>query len=199
MNRRLATLAAASVLALIGCNQSLGPNEGLSVTEPESVIAARAAAANAGRVTICHKTGNGYNLITVSGNAVQAHLGHGDHVAPEGATSAADCALDPVDPVDPIDPGPFTAFASGESSGKTVMLTCEAGVIQVISGLYGENCVGGGYSPVAPSAADPDKTWHLAETCDGETSCAYTVNHTVIGDPFFGCRKDYEATWTCVP
>lgn len=29
-------------------------------------------------VTVCHVTGNGYNLLTFNANALSAHLGHGD-------------------------------------------------------------------------------------------------------------------------
>jgi hypothetical protein len=184
-----AFLLAAGLTGLTSCTR----DDDVSATNPVSAIGAKAAAADAGKVTVCHKTGNGHNLITVSGNALQAHLGHGDGQPGDGTYDAA-CEI-PT-----IDPGPFTAFASGEASGKTVMLSCDAGVIQVLEGLYGQNCADAGYSPPPspPSNQNPDKTAHLAASCNGESSCVYSINHTLIGDPFFGCPKDYRAKWTCV-
>jgi hypothetical protein len=42
-------------------------------------------AAKADKVDVCHQAGNGkYVLISVSGNASAAHLGHGDVLAVEG-------------------------------------------------------------------------------------------------------------------
>ena len=49
-----------------------------------ALFAATAFAAPAPKVDLCHKTGNGYNSISVSGNAVSSHLAHGDVVMPNG-------------------------------------------------------------------------------------------------------------------
>ncbi len=59
--------------------------------------------------------------------------------------------------------------------------------IRVVSGTYGGTC----RQPQGNRTAD------LASTCDGRNSCRYTIDTRVIGDPAFGCAKDYVAEWTC--
>ena len=59
--------------------------------------------------------------------------------------------------------------------------------IQVVAGTYGANC----------RAPHGNKTEHLANACNGRTSCTYTVDYQVIGDPAVGCAKDYTAEWRC--
>ena len=57
-----------------------------------SILGASIANANAGKVLICHKTSSEKNpivLISVSSNAVQAHLSQGDTLLPAGET---DCS-----------------------------------------------------------------------------------------------------------
>ena len=61
------------------------------------------------------------------------------------------------------------------------------GNIKVIAATYGGNC-GAQYGNV---------TNHLAETCDGKTTCEYIIDYRVIGDPAAGCQKDYYAEWQC--
>ena len=65
--------------------------------------------------------------------------------------------------------------------------TPPAGAIQVVAGSYGQNC----------RAARGNKTAHLQQLCNGKPSCAYRIDHQVIGDPAFGCSKDYVAEWRC--
>jgi len=82
-----------------------------------------------------------------------------------------------------------TAKAGGEASGQTVTLTCGGGqVISVRAASYGPNC--------KPELAG-NQTATLAGACDGKETCPYKVDHTVIGDPAYGCRKDYVATYSC--
>jgi hypothetical protein len=59
--------------------------------------------------------------------------------------------------------------------------------INVIAGTYGGNCG----QPRGNVTAD------LAAACNGRATCAYTVDHNVIGDPAYGCAKDYVAEWAC--
>ena len=59
--------------------------------------------------------------------------------------------------------------------------------IKVIAGSFGRNC-GAPYGNV---------TDHLAKICDGTARCDYVIDARVIGDPAFGCRKDYIAEWQC--
>lgn len=52
---------------------------------------------------------------------------------------------------------------------------------------------------MAAIAARPggNVTEHLAQQCNGQQSCTYIVNYQVIGDPVYGCAKDYVAEYTC--
>lgn len=62
-----------------------------------------------------------------------------------------------------------------------------AGGIQVIAGTYGMNC----------RQPRGNKTAHLAAACSGRNQCDYVVDVTAIGDPAYGCSKDYVAEWQC--
>ena len=151
------------------------------------------------KVDVCHTEGNGsFHLINVSSNALPAHIAHGDAQPGDGVPGDPTKEFDDVCGL--VDAGPppaFTTFLPGEASGQSVTLSCEEGTISVTEAVYGGNCVGGGFSPDTRYPLDVDETAHLADACDGEQTCAYTVNHTVIGDLYFGCPKTYEATWTC--
>lgn len=59
--------------------------------------------------------------------------------------------------------------------------------ISVMSATYGANC----------GAPQGNVTSHIAAQCDGEDSCDYRVDYTVIGDPAVGCRKEYDVTYHC--
>lgn len=59
--------------------------------------------------------------------------------------------------------------------------------ITILSGTYGGNC----QQPMG------NKTSFLAAACNGQTTCDYTVDYTVIGDPAPNCAKTYIAQWTC--
>jgi len=105
------------------------------------------------------------------------------------------------------DPAVRRAVAAPEAGyGSVVQLSCEAGApmavappppppppagrrhaIHVVAGTYGQNC----------RAKYSNVTAHLQQSCEGQVSCAYRVDYKVIGDPAYGCRKDYVAEWTC--
>jgi hypothetical protein len=59
--------------------------------------------------------------------------------------------------------------------------------IRVIAATYGRNC-GAQYGNV---------TRDLATVCEGKVMCEYTIDTRTIGDPAFGCPKDYFAEWQC--
>jgi len=59
--------------------------------------------------------------------------------------------------------------------------------IHVVAGSYGLNC----------RASRGNTTAHLQRSCEGRRECAYRVDYRVIGDPAYGCPKDYVAEWTC--
>jgi len=57
----------------------------------------------------------------------------------------------------------------------------------VVAGSYGQNC----------GARHGNTTSHLQQMCAGQPSCTYRVDYKVIGDPAYGCQKDYVAEWRC--
>ena len=59
--------------------------------------------------------------------------------------------------------------------------------IQVKSASYGSNCGVNG----------SDQTSNLSAACDNKNSCSYLIDHTRIGDPAGGCKKQYDYTWCC--
>jgi hypothetical protein len=60
-------------------------------------------------------------------------------------------------------------------------------VIAVLEATYGGNC-----------GARRDNTSNvLRASCNGLQRCAYTILAANIGDPVFGCKKDYVAAYTC--
>ena len=107
-------------------------------------------------------------VVTLSCPPIGAVTSNGPAVPPAVA-SAAEIAPPPP-------PSPMTA--------PTPPVTAP---IHVVAGSYGMNC----------RAARGNTTAHLSRSCEGRRECAYRVDHTVIGDPAYGCRKDYVAEWTC--
>lgn len=62
------------------------------------------------------------------------------------------------------------------------------GTINITSSHYGENC---GVSK--ENGADNI----IASNCDGKNTCYYNIDHNKIGDPSFGCAKQYKAQYSC--
>ncbi len=60
--------------------------------------------------------------------------------------------------------------------------------ITVISATYGYNCNAAFFNNVGA---------HLASSCNGKAKCSYVIDLRVIGDPMFGCAKDYRASYKC--
>ncbi|WP_322514153.1 hypothetical protein SR870_13940 [Rhodopseudomonas palustris] len=60
-------------------------------------------------------------------------------------------------------------------------------VIRVISATYGASC------RVAPGNA----TRQVAAACNGRRSCNYKVSYKVLGDPAYGCKKDFSVAYSC--
>ncbi len=59
--------------------------------------------------------------------------------------------------------------------------------IQIVGGTYGQSC----------NAPYGNKTAQLAAACNGQTTCNYKVDYQILGDPAYGCAKDYIAEWRC--
>lgn len=79
-------------------------------------------------------------------------------------------------------PSPSSIAGSGLSGGGAP----QSG-IGVLSATYGGNC----------GRPEGNVTAHLAGACNGKSSCGYSVDYKVIGDPAPGCKKDYVAKWKC--
>lgn len=65
--------------------------------------------------------------------------------------------------------------------------TATVATISVIAATYGGNC----------GTARGNVTGHIANACNGKAACNYAVDHRVIGDPKYGCRKDYVVQYSC--
>lgn len=66
---------------------------------------------------------------------------------------------------------------------------CKKKGISVVSATYGGNC----------GVAKGNVTRQLADSCNGQTFCAYTINYQALGgDPAVGCAKDYAAEYKCI-
>jgi hypothetical protein len=59
--------------------------------------------------------------------------------------------------------------------------------IKVVSGTYGRNC----------NAKAGNATVALAKTCDGHSSCDFTIDTAALEDPAPNCSKDFAAEWKC--
>lgn len=66
------------------------------------------------------------------------------------------------------------------------VLTAEVSTIVVSQASFGLNCSTG---------AQDNYTSHAAEICDGQENCSLKVG--ALGDPFPGCGKTFDITWTC--
>lgn len=86
----------------------------------------------------------------------------------------------------PALPPPASVLSPGGSGGNPLPKPHVG--IKVAAATYGANC---------PGTSRGNKTTYLAQACDGKQSCQYQVWHYNIGDPAFGCRKNFIAEWTC--
>lgn len=59
--------------------------------------------------------------------------------------------------------------------------------IQVMQATYGKNC----------GAAVGNVTRHIASQCDGRATCSYVIDYQIIGDPVYGCAKNYLVDYRC--
>jgi hypothetical protein len=83
-----------------------------------------------------------------------------------------------------------TSVATAEATGKLVFLECVSPPgpgIRVERASYGHNCM----------APEGNATWSVGPACNAEAMCSYDVKTSVLGDPWFGCSKDFEVDWDC--
>lgn len=87
-------------------------------------------------------------------------------------------------------PATYTKTLPGEAGGQTVTLACDASPTIVLDEVvYGSNC--GVTKAYPPPATD------LKNQCQGRTSCDYKIETAKLGDPKFGCRKNWRAGYHC--
>lgn len=79
-----------------------------------------------------------------------------------------------------------TQRISGEASGKKIHLNCGK-KLKVLSATYGKNC----------GVRNGNVTHYLRSSCNNKASCSYRINHKKIGDPAYGCKKDFMVKWQC--
>ncbi len=72
----------------------------------------------------------------------------------------------------------FSVIATGAMAGNT---------ITVGNATYGRNCTTNAVNATAKVSAK----------CDGKASCLYPVDVSDLGDPAYGCQKEFVVTWTC--
>jgi len=76
-----------------------------------------------------------------------------------------------------------------EASGKSFTISCGGGgKIKIIGAIYGGNCPLGGTQEGSA----------VAQICDDKTSCNYSPNLLVIGDPCWGVPKDFFYAYQCI-
>lgn len=59
--------------------------------------------------------------------------------------------------------------------------------MQIQSATYGANC----------RAQYGNATWSVQRQCNGQLNCQYTVNVNELGDPAYGCAKDFRIEYRC--
>lgn|GEM_PF-1765040 len=59
--------------------------------------------------------------------------------------------------------------------------------VRVVSATYGGTC----------NVRAGNVTGQLAQSCNGHTTCDYSVDYHVLGDPSPGCAKDFVVEWAC--
>ena len=85
-------------------------------------------------------------------------------------------------------------LASATVRGEDLFLAFEAvgpaaggQAIRVVDATFGANC----------GAPPGNATAIVRSKCDGQTSCRFRVDVNEIGDPAYGCAKDFSVAWTC--
>jgi len=129
-----------------------------------SLILAFSVSAQSNKIDVCHRTNSGFNKISVSGNAFQGHMGHGDVVP--GQTVAtnqlqeydANCAVVPSKP-------DFTAFYI--RNNNTVPLAQRIMPPWDTDMIITENMDGDGFSAITPNAAGGQKVGYGTNFFDG--------------------------------
>jgi hypothetical protein len=71
-------------------------------------------------------------------------------------------------------------------------------VITIIAATYGMNCIH--FKPHdgrANKVSHGNATSFVAPLCNGKSSCAFRIEWQKIGDPAYGCMKDFAVSYLC--
>ena len=103
-------------------------------------------------------------------------------------------AADIADVVKELGPSAGVTLTSATVRGEDLFLAFEAvgpatggQAIRVVDATFGANC----------GAPPGNATAIVRSKCDGQTSCRFRVDVNEIGDPAYGCAKDFSVAWTC--
>lgn len=71
--------------------------------------------------------------------------------------------------------------------------------ITINEATYGWNCRK--FKPWSGRAntVKKDNDTKIRSECEGRSTCKYTIDYKKIGDPAYGCEKEYEVTYKCMP
>jgi hypothetical protein len=122
----------------------------------------------------------------------------GNHGGPALGDPTPGCAKDYVAHYN-CGPGTATRTVSAPAEagyGSRVALSCgtPAPTIVVLDATYGGSC-----------GVTPNNVLAPLEACNGQAICTYTVDYDgfhggpALGDPAYGCAKDYVAHYNCGP
>ncbi len=78
--------------------------------------------------------------------------------------------------------GPDDPTVVGDSANAS------SGGLKINYARYGSNCV---------NSAFTNAVYSVRAQCQGQPSCSYTLDATSLGDPAYGCAKDFRVGWTC--
>ena len=81
----------------------------------------------------------------------------------------------------------YTYKVSSEASGKTFNIDCGSLKIDISSATHGGNC----------GTPTNNVKGYLVAACESRSSCSYKVDHNIIGDPAYGCRKTFVYAYSC--
>jgi hypothetical protein len=115
------------------CSQSSSPVSPSAVSVP-AIAGSSQLAAKAGKIDVCHRTGSGFDLITINDNAWPAHQGHGDGLPlgpVPGSASSFDSACVAISAPAVLSASPatldFGSVAVGTTSGLRVITVKNTG------------------------------------------------------------------------
>jgi hypothetical protein len=100
----------------------------------------------------------------------------------------------PEKPPIPKEPEPFPIKVTVTRPSKP-----SKGKIKIIEATYGWNCKNFKPWEGKPNTVSRNNDKKIRPECDGKSTCKYRIDYKLIGDPAYGCQKEYEVTYKCMP